>query len=720
MDSGSPSGRRLEDFLRERFGFAGFRPGQRELIDAVLAGRDALGVLPTGGGKSLCYQLPSLLLEGLTVVVSPLIALMKDQVDAFNRRKGALGAVALHSNLSAAETGAALGQVHRGEAALLYVAPERMEIPDFRARLKTLGPRLLVIDEAHCVSLWGHDFRPSYLCLGAVARSLRPCPILALTATATPSTRADILRRLSLADPVVHVAPFDRSNLRFEVHPCGPGEKPRRLRRILRELKGGGSQIVYVGRRRDADGIAAELEAEGLGAVAYHAGLGARERRTAQEAWLAGEKPIAVATIAFGMGIDKPDVRAVIHYQHPASLESYYQEAGRAGRDGAPALCVLLFSSRDSSLAHFFIKKRYPTRDQVLSLARALPAGGVFPEEVKASAPGLTDEQVNVALLALLEEGWLRREDGGAYSPVRRRPGEGSLSLDGMFRRKDGDYRRLEAMVGWGNETACHRSALLRYFGEELAEDHRCGNCSACGGGTGRMSRAADLDEVERIIGILGKSVAGPEDLGPTLLARFLAGSRSKRILPAWKALPEFGAMSHLPVRALRELAGEALARRTASAGGGAGASTRALRGAAAEPGAAGAAPPGGSFWSSEHRSFGRAELEARQVDRRRGLLILEVAEAAREGLAPSRITGFLRGAARESWTFRLPGVPHRGALPVPYDDLLPDVLAMWAKGYLAPVDGDPRKLTLSAKGREVLAGRRARDEAPIDPFPSP
>jgi ATP-dependent DNA helicase RecQ len=690
MVSGSPSGLRIDDVLLERFGFAGFRPGQRELIEAVLAGRDALGVLPTGGGKSICYQLPSILLEGLTVVVSPLIALMKDQVDAFNRRKGAALAVALNSSQSWSEAQATLGQVHRGEAALLYVAPERMEFPEFRARLKALGPRLLVIDEAHCVSLWGHDFRPSYLCLGAVARALRPCPILALTATATPATREDIARRLGLAEPVVHVAPFDRPNLRFEVHPCGPGEKPRRLRRILRNLEGGGSQIIYVGRRRDADSIAAELSADGLGAVAYHAGMDARRRKEAQEAWLAGKKPIAVATIAFGMGIDKPDVRAVIHHQHPPSLESYYQEAGRAGRDGAPARCILLFSAQDSSLARFFIRNRYPTREQVLAVARELAAGAATLEEIKDAAPGLNDEKVNVSLLALLEEGWLRKEDGGPYTLIQRSPDTAHLSLDAMFRRKDGDYRRLDAVVRWAGAASCLRAPLLDYFGEEHPANHRCGNCSACDGGTGDLRRAADLDEVERILEVLGRSPSGLADLSPTLVARFLSGSRSKRIPPAWKELPQFGVFSSVPVGELRELSRLALSRRVTAP-------------AAIRDGR----PAGGEvFWSSPHRSFDRAELAARQVERQRGLLILELAAAAPGGLAPSRIAGVLRGAGRGDWKPG-PALPHRGALDVPYDELLPDVLAMWAKGYLEPIDEDSKKLVITEKGRTVLERKK-------------
>ncbi|MBI5549793.1 MAG: ATP-dependent DNA helicase RecQ, partial [Deltaproteobacteria bacterium] len=334
----------LDRLLASRFGFRSFRPGQRELIEAVLAGRDALGVLPTGGGKSLTYQLPALALRGLTVVVSPLIALMKDQVDAFNQR-GLGVAVALHSNQTAAETGRTLGRLLRGEAALLYVAPERVATPGFAERLTVLGTRLLVVDEAHCVSHWGHDFRPAYLAIRGVAEALRPCPVLALTATATPEVRAELVARLGLRDHAEVVTSFDRPNLSFEVHPCATGEKPRRLRRILDELSGAGSQIVYVGRRQDAQDLAADLSASGLSAVAYHAGMSPEDRRRAQESWIRGKTPIAVATIAFGMGIDKSDIRAIYHFNLPKTLENYMQEIGRAGRDGGPAVCEMLASA---------------------------------------------------------------------------------------------------------------------------------------------------------------------------------------------------------------------------------------------------------------------------------------------------------------------------------------------------------------------------------------
>jgi ATP-dependent DNA helicase RecQ len=343
--------------LKRIFGFDGFRPGQEAVVRDALAGRDVLALMPTGGGKSLCFQLPALLRPGLTLVVSPLIALMQDQVRQL--RNNGIAAAFINSSLDSAEISRRTAALLRGEYKLLYLAPERLLLPEFLEEVLGRvavdpGIHAFVIDEAHCVSEWGHDFRPEYRRLSMLRRRHPQIPMLAFTATATPRVRTDITGQLGLRDPAVHLSSFNRTNLFYRVQP----KTKHSYGQLLAQARGGGAGIVYCLSRRRVDELAMQLTADGVHARPYHAGLESGVRRDNQDAFIRDDVQVIVATIAFGMGIDKPDVRWVVHFDLPKTLEGYYQESGRAGRDGDPASCTLYFGAADIRTAEYLIQQK--------------------------------------------------------------------------------------------------------------------------------------------------------------------------------------------------------------------------------------------------------------------------------------------------------------------------------------------------------------------------
>ncbi|MBM4154839.1 MAG: RecQ family ATP-dependent DNA helicase [Lentisphaerae bacterium] len=478
--------------LREVFGFAGFRPGQEAAIRAILEGHDALVVMPTGGGKSLCFQLPALVRDGLTVVVSPLIALMKDQVDALVAR--GVKAAAINSTLSETEMSARLDAMAAGEYRLVYIAPERFRSDRFVRALSRVRVALFALDEAHCISQWGHDFRPDYLRIRDGLAPLGSPQVVALTATATPDVRADIVAQLGLgaggrAAPRVFVSGFARPNLRLGVRRVGGRED--KLAFILDAIARHGAGIVYCATRRNVESVAGDL---GGGVIAYHGGMDDKERRAAQERFAGAERPVVVATNAFGMGIDRPDLRFVIHHDIPGSLEAYYQEAGRAGRDGAPAVCDLLHNPADLRTQEFFLDGANPTPDTIratyalLAARCARGAADVAPRDLAARMPDKTSDMAVATAIVLLERaGTIRRlYDGGGFRPdievIRPVVPASNLRIDfvALAGKRRRDEQRLARMAAYAAPGRCRHRFILDYFGDTSA-GRDCSACDTCG-----------------------------------------------------------------------------------------------------------------------------------------------------------------------------------------------------------------------------------------------
>ena len=533
--------------LKEVFGFADFLDGQETVIAEILSGRDGSVVMPTGGGKSLCYQLPGLCREGVTLVVSPLIALMKDQVDALEER--GVAATLINSTLTWNEQKERLEGMKNGAYKLVYIAPERFRAGSFMNALHDVKIEMVAIDEAHCLSQWGHDFRPDYMRLGKALEDMGRPQCIALTATATAIVRQDICEVLKLRDPFETISGFERPNLSFTITAVEKvAQKYGRLKKVLNEHKTG---IVYCATRKKVEEVAETIHSWGYKCVAYHGGMRDREREDTQNQFISRKADIAVATNAFGMGIDRSDVRFVVHFEIPGSVEAYYQEAGRAGRDGEASVCELLFNYADTRTQEFFIDGVNPGAGMIRDVYRFFlnEADDNYEihrtlDEVKEAIGAKNGMAIGAALGALLRGRWIERFDvSGSRSKGTRllqpEVAADDLTLDeaALEEKERRDREKLEKMVQLCYANTCRQQWVLEYFGEEDAPI--CGSCDVCRGEDSSERRAPSDEEdltvrkfLSGVARMSRRTVTGWEGIfGRGRIIQMLVGSKSQEIL---------------------------------------------------------------------------------------------------------------------------------------------------------------------------------------------
>jgi ATP-dependent DNA helicase RecQ len=563
--------------LRDRFGFAEFRPAQHQVIEKVMAGGNTLAVMPTGSGKSLCYQLPALALPGLTLVVSPLIALMKDQVDQLSQL--ALPATVINSTVSREQQRSRLEQAIAGRMKLLYVAPERFQNDEFRAGLGRATVSLFAVDEAHCISLWGHDFRPDYLRLRRAIKEVHSPPVLALTATATPSVRSDILTQLGIEGASQVVSGFDRPNLYLEVREVSTSAE--KIRAIVELARWAPLGIVYAGTRKNVDEIYSNLRKAGIESAAYHAGLSPPDRKAVQERFMKASECVIVATNAFGMGIDRSNVRFVVHADIPDSVEAYYQEIGRAGRDGEPARCLLLFNYADKWIPEFLIDSSHPPAEILKYVFAKLCRSGetALLGDAWRKLSNTKDHRFHASVALLQRFGYLEKihtQNGRGIRILKAQ----DMALQGinfhdLEARRQFEYKKLGVMLNYASRFRkhCYRSFILSYFGE-WSRSRECNNCSRCNPGkfprgasprvvvapaqAPRKPAAAATPvpaESSTIVAlkILSCILRAHQKLGREKIARILAGSEDASIEP-YRGLSTYGLLATYSIKSLTSM----------------------------------------------------------------------------------------------------------------------------------------------------------------------